>query len=112
MNWDEEKECFQSFANECGLFYGIQYDPFLLDSSAEEQKAEKKMDGDRQKGEDASSRSSSSSISSEGNKTGTRSSTGCVSGEEKNSCSVGGEEKNSCSVAGRGEGEGERENEV
>ena len=102
MNWDEEKECFQSLANECGLFYGIQYDPFLLDSSAEEKKAEKKKDGDRQKGEDASSSSSRSSSSSEGNKIGTRSSTVRVSGEVKNSCSV----------AGRGEGEGEREYEV
>ena len=40
VNWDEEKQCFQTLANELGLFYGIQRDPFLLDSSEEEQRAE------------------------------------------------------------------------
>ena len=37
MNWEEEKECFQKIATEFGWFYGIQHDPFLLDSSEEEQ---------------------------------------------------------------------------
>ena len=30
-----EKECFQTFAQECANFYCTQHDPFLLDSSEE-----------------------------------------------------------------------------
>lgn len=37
VNWDEEKECFETFAQECSLFYSIQNDPYLIDSSEEEQ---------------------------------------------------------------------------
>ena len=33
VNWDAEKECFQTFAYECSCFYRIQHDPFLIDSS-------------------------------------------------------------------------------
>lgn len=36
VNWDSEKECFQTFAEECANFYCIQHDPFLLDSSERE----------------------------------------------------------------------------
>lgn len=66
MNWEEEKECFQSLANECGLFYGLQHDPLLLDSS------EKKKKGDRSMGEE--------STSSKG--TGRDEKTGASGGEE------------------------------
>ena len=31
-----EKECFHTLATEFGWFYGLQHDPFLLDSSEEE----------------------------------------------------------------------------
>lgn len=55
VNWEEEKECFQSLANECGLFYGLQHDPLLLDSSEEEQKTEKKKKGERNTGEESTS---------------------------------------------------------
>lgn len=36
MEWDSEKECFQTFAQECANFYCIQHDPFLLDSTEKE----------------------------------------------------------------------------
>ena len=36
MDWEEEKACFQTMATEFGWFYGLQQDPFLLDSSEEE----------------------------------------------------------------------------
>lgn len=32
VNWENEKECFQSLATECSLFYSIQHDTFLLDN--------------------------------------------------------------------------------
>lgn len=34
VNWDDERECFKTFAVECSSFYAVQYDPFLLGSSA------------------------------------------------------------------------------
>ena len=37
VEWDTEEECFQTLAKELGLFYSIQYDPFLLDDSADRQ---------------------------------------------------------------------------
>ena len=36
MDWDSEKECFHTFAQECANFYCIQHDPFLLDSTEKE----------------------------------------------------------------------------
>ena len=53
MNWEEEKACFDSLANECGWFYGIQHDPFLLDSSEEEKKAKKREEGEGKRDKDA-----------------------------------------------------------
>ena len=35
MEWETEKECFQTFAQECANLYCTQHDPFLLDSSEE-----------------------------------------------------------------------------
>lgn len=35
MEWETEKECFQTFAQECGNFYCTLHDPFLLDSAEE-----------------------------------------------------------------------------
>ena len=35
VEWETEKECFQTFAQECGNFYCTQHDPFLLDSAEE-----------------------------------------------------------------------------
>ena len=40
MEWDSEKECFQTFAQECANFYCIQHDPFLLDSFQEDREKE------------------------------------------------------------------------
>eukprot|EP00731_Ephydatia_muelleri_P030657 Em0022g171a len=37
VEWDTEEECFQTLAREFGLFYSIQYDPFLLEDSADKQ---------------------------------------------------------------------------
>ena len=35
MEWETERECFQTFAQECANFYCTLHDPFLLDSSEE-----------------------------------------------------------------------------
>lgn len=51
VEWETEKECFQTFAQECANFYCTLHDPFLLDSAEE--------------GENTSSSSSSSSSTSE-----------------------------------------------
>ena len=37
VNWDKEKECFQTLAVETSSFYSLQYDPFLLDSQEQEE---------------------------------------------------------------------------
>ena len=45
VNWEEEKECFQTLATELGQFYGLNHDPFLVDSSEEETSGEEKERG-------------------------------------------------------------------
>lgn len=37
MDWNTEKNCFHTFAQECAKFYCIQHDPFLQDRSVETQ---------------------------------------------------------------------------
>ena len=50
VNWEEEGECFRTVATELGWFYGIQHDPFLLDSSEEEQRTEEEEGEDGGRG--------------------------------------------------------------
>lgn len=32
VDWSTEEKCFLTFARECGSFFSIQHDPFVLDS--------------------------------------------------------------------------------
>ncbi|KAM4028448.1 DNA mismatch repair protein Mlh1 isoform 1-T1 [Anomaloglossus baeobatrachus] len=38
VNWDDEKECFESFSKECAMFYSIRKNYILEDSAASEDK--------------------------------------------------------------------------
>lgn len=42
MDWDKEKDCFQSLATEYSTFYSIQHDPFLL-YNLQQQSSEKEQ---------------------------------------------------------------------
>ncbi len=44
VNWDNEKECFQTLAAETSDFYSIRNDPFLLDT--QEQSGDKQHPAD------------------------------------------------------------------
>ena len=57
VNWEEEKECFQTLATELGQFYGLNHDPFLVDSSEEETRGEDKERGGEREGEEGREKS-------------------------------------------------------
>lgn len=57
VDWDREKQCFEQFSRECSSFYGLQHDPFLLDSMEPDEQKVSSCTNDGGDGESAGSTS-------------------------------------------------------